>query len=155
LGFYYLCFGLAALATWRRPTSPPAGFGRALVAIRDAIAAEARASPGRDADTVFLFAGALAGIAAGYLLRCNPTSRLTPSLRPVILFFIAILIGGRGRSSARCSYHHLTVLPELAAPWCLVDFSLCRTFAGDRLASRRDRRPAGLQDRRPMSSIVR
>src|SRR6202034_4321169 len=35
-GFYYLCLGLAALATWMTANIAASRFGRALVAIRDA-----------------------------------------------------------------------------------------------------------------------
>ena len=77
-GFYYLCFGLAALATWMTANIAASRFGRALVAIRDAeVAAEASgiAKP-RLLMTVFLFAGRWRASPAGCSLRCNPTSRL-------------------------------------------------------------------------------
>jgi len=45
-GFYYFCFGLAALATWMTANIAASRFGRALVAIRDAdVAAEAAGTP--------------------------------------------------------------------------------------------------------------
>ncbi len=119
-GFYYLCFGLAALATWMTANIAASRFGRALVAIRDAeVAAEASgiARP-RWLMTVFLFAGALAGIAGG--LFSSLQSYITPDAFTFdlsILFFIAILIGGRGSIlGPLLGTIILTVLPELAAP---------------------------------------
>ena len=119
-GFYYLCFGLAALATWMTANIAGSRFGRALIAIRDAdVAAEASgiAKP-RWLMTVFLFAGALAGIAGG--LFSSLQSYITPDAFTFdlsILFFIAILIGGRGSIlGPLLATIILTVLPELAAP---------------------------------------
>src|ERR1700686_3338071 len=119
-GFYYFCFGLAALATWMTANIATSRFGRALVAIRDAeVAAEASgiAKP-RWLITVFLFAGALAGIAGG--LFSSLQSYITPDAFTFdlsILFFIAILIGGRGSIlGPLLGTIILTVLPELAAP---------------------------------------
>jgi branched-chain amino acid transport system permease protein len=138
-GFYYFCFGLAALATWMTANIAASRFGRALIAIRDAeVAAEASgiAKP-RWLMTVFPFAGALAGIAGG--LFSSLQSYITPDAFTFdlsILFFIAILIGGRG-----------SILGPLLGTISLVDFSLCRTLAVDRAGGpRRDRRPAGLQE---------
>jgi ABC-type branched-subunit amino acid transport system ATPase component/ABC-type branched-subunit amino acid transport system permease subunit len=119
-GFYYFCFGLAALATWMTANIAGSRFGRALVAIRDSeVAAEASgiAKP-RLLMTVFLFAGALAGIAGG--LFSSLQSYITPDAFTFdlsILFFIAILIGGRGSIlGPLLGTIILTVLPELAAP---------------------------------------
>jgi branched-chain amino acid transport system permease protein len=119
-GFYYFCFGLAALATWMTANIAASRFGRALVAIRDAeVAAESSgiAKP-RLLMTVFLFAGALAGIAGG--LFSSLQSYITPDAFTFdlsILFFIAILIGGRGSIlGPLLGTVILTVLPELAAP---------------------------------------
>ena len=59
-GFYYFCFGLAAICTWMTANVAASRFGRALTAIRDAeVAAEACgiAKPALLA-TVFLFSGA-------------------------------------------------------------------------------------------------
>jgi branched-chain amino acid transport system permease protein len=119
-GFYYFCFGLAALATWMTANIAASRFGRALVAIRDAeVAAEASgiAKP-RLLMTVFLFSGALAGIAGG--LFSSLQSYITPDAFTFdlsILFFIAILIGGRGSIlGPLLGTVILTVLPELAAP---------------------------------------
>jgi len=119
-GFYYFCFGLAALATWMTANIAASRFGRALIAIRDAeVAAEASgiARP-RLLMTVFLFSGALAGIAGG--LFSSLQSYITPDAFTFdlsILFFIAILIGGRGSIlGPLLGTAILTVLPELAAP---------------------------------------
>jgi branched-chain amino acid transport system permease protein len=119
-GFYYLCFGLAALATWMTANIAASRFGRALIAIRDAdVAAEASgiAKP-RWLITIFLFAGALAGVAGG--LFSSLQSYITPDAFTFdlsILFFIAILIGGRGSIlGPLLGTIILTVLPELAAP---------------------------------------
>src|SRR5712671_1590737 len=119
-GFYYLCFGLAALATWMTANIAGSRYGRALIAIRDAdVAAEASgiAKP-RWLITVFLFAGALAGVAGG--LFSSLQSYITPDAFTFdlsILFFIAILIGGRGSIlGPLLGTIILTVLPEFAAP---------------------------------------
>src|SRR5258707_2106137 len=119
-GFYYLCFGLAALATWMTANIAASRFGRALVAIRDAeVAAEASgiARP-RWLMTVFLFSGALAGIAGG------PFSSLQASITAgsmtfdlSVLFFIAILIGGAGPiTGPPPGTMTLTGVAELAPP---------------------------------------
>src|SRR5260370_7370570 len=74
-------------------------FGRALVAVRDAeVAAEASgvAKP-RLLVAVFLFAGALGGVAGG--LFASLQSYITPdafTFEMSVLFFLAILIGGPG-----------------------------------------------------------
>ncbi len=85
-GFYYFCFGLAALATWMTANIAASRFGRALVAIRDAeVAAEASgiAKP-RLLMTVFLFSGALAGVAGGLFssLQSYITLHRHPDRRP-------------------------------------------------------------------------
>ncbi len=119
-GFYYLCLILAALATWMTANIASSRYGRALVAIRDAeVAAEASgiAKP-RLLITVFLFSGALAGVAGG--LFSSLQSYITPDAFTFdlsILFFIAILIGGRGSIlGPLLGTIILTVLPEFAAP---------------------------------------
>src|SRR5580693_383770 len=119
-GFYYLCFGLAALATWMTGNIAASRFGRALVAIRDAdVAAEASgiARP-RLLMAVFVFSGALAGVAGG--LFSSLQSYITPDAFTFdlsVLFFIAILIGGRGSiMGPLLGTIILTVLPEFAAP---------------------------------------
>ncbi|MBX3501727.1 MAG: branched-chain amino acid ABC transporter ATP-binding protein/permease [Alphaproteobacteria bacterium] len=119
-GFYYLCLLLAALATWMTANVASSRFGRALVAIRDAeVAAEASgiAKP-RLLMTVFVFAGALAGVAGG--LFSSLQSYITPDAFTFdlsVLFFIAILIGGRGSiMGPLLGTIILTALPEFAAP---------------------------------------
>jgi ABC-type branched-subunit amino acid transport system ATPase component/ABC-type branched-subunit amino acid transport system permease subunit len=119
-GFYYLCFGLAATCTWMTANVAASRFGRALTAIRDAeVAAEACgiAKPALLA-TVFLFSGAVAAIAGG--LFASLQSYITPdafTLDLSVLFFIAILIGGRGSIlGPLLGTILLTVLPEFAAP---------------------------------------
>jgi len=119
-GFYYFCFILAALATWMTANLASSRFGRALVAIRDAeVAAEASgiAKP-RLLVAVFLFAGALGGVAGG--LFSSLQSYITPdafTFEMSVLFFIGILIGGRGSIlGPLLGTIILTVLPEFAAP---------------------------------------
>ncbi len=119
-GFYYFCFGLAAICTWMTANIAASRFGRALTAIRDAeVAAEASgiAKPAL-LGTVFLFSGAVAGVAGG--LFASLQSYITPdafTLDLSILFFIAILIGGRGSIlGPLLGTVLLTVLPEFAAP---------------------------------------
>jgi len=119
-GFYYFCFGLAAICTWMTTNVAASRFGRALTAIRDAeVAAEACgiAKPALLA-TVFLFSGAVAGISGG--LFASLQSYITPdafTLDLSVLFFIAILIGGRGSVlGPLLGTILLTVLPEFAAP---------------------------------------
>ncbi len=119
-GFYYFCFILAALATWMTANLASSRFGRALVAIRDSeVAAEASgiAKP-RLLVAVFLFAGALGGVAGG--LFASLQSYITPdafTFEMSVLFFIAILIGGRGSIlGPALGTIVLTVLPEFAAP---------------------------------------
>jgi branched-chain amino acid transport system permease protein len=119
-GFYYFCFGLAAICTWMTLNIAASRFGRALTAIRDAeVAAEASGiSKTGLLVTVFLFSGAVAGIAGG--LFASLQSYITPdafTLDLSILFFIAILIGGRGSVlGPLLGTILLTVLPEFAAP---------------------------------------
>ena len=119
-GFYYFCFLLAAVATWMTANLAASRFGRALVAIRDAeVAAEASgiAKP-KLLIAVFLFAGALGGVAGG--LFASLQSYITPdafTFEMSLLFFIAILIGGRGSIMGPVlGTILLTALPEFAAP---------------------------------------
>jgi len=119
-GFYYFCLILAALCTWMTANIAASRFGRALIAIRDAeVAAEASgvAKPALLV-TVFLFSGALAGVAGG--LFASLQSYITPDAFTFdlsVLFFIAILIGGRGSIlGPLLGTILLTVLPEIAAP---------------------------------------
>jgi len=119
-GFYYFCFFLAALATWMTANIGSSRYGRALVAIRDAeVAAEASgiAKP-RLLIMIFLLAGALGGVAGG--LFASLQSYITPdafTFEMSVLFFIAILIGGRGSIlGPALATIILTALPEFAAP---------------------------------------
>ncbi len=119
-GFYYFCFGLAAICTWMTANIAASRFGRALAAIRDAdVAAEASGiSKPAMLVTVFLFAGAVASVAGG--LFASLQSYITPDAFTIdlsILFFIAILIGGRSSIiGPLLGTILLTVLPEFAAP---------------------------------------
>ena len=119
-GFYYFCFGLAAICTWMTANLVASRFGRALTAIRDAeVAAEASGiSKPALLVPVFLFSGAVAAVSGG--LFASLQSYITPdafTLDLSVLFFIAILIGGRGSILGPVlGTILLTVLPELAAP---------------------------------------
>jgi branched-chain amino acid transport system permease protein len=119
-GFYYFCFALAAICTWMTANIAGSRFGRALTAIRDAeVAAEACgiAKPAL-LGAVFLFSGAVAAVAGG--LFASLQSYITPdafTLDLSVLFFIAILIGGRSSIlGPLLGTILLTVLPEFAAP---------------------------------------
>jgi len=119
-GFYYFCFGLAAICTWMTVNVAGSRFGRALTAIRDAeVAAEACGiSKPALLRTVFLFSGAVAAVAGGLFAALQ--SYITPdafTLDLSILFFISILIGGRGSVlGPLLGTILLTALPEFAAP---------------------------------------
>lgn len=119
-GFYLLCVALAAFCTWMTLNAANSRFGRALMAIRDAeVAAEASGvAKARLLMLVFLFSGALAAVAGG--LFATLQSYITPDAFTFdlsVLFFIAILIGGRGSVlGPLLATALLTVLPELAAP---------------------------------------
>jgi ABC-type branched-subunit amino acid transport system ATPase component len=111
---------LAAIFTWMSANVAGSRYGRALTAIRDAeVAAEASgiAKPAL-LMKVFLFSGATAGIAGG--LFASLQSYITPDAFTIelsVLFFIAILIGGRGSIlGPLLGTILLTVLPEFAAP---------------------------------------
>src|SRR5690349_19329641 len=119
-GFYYFCFILAALSTWITANIGSSRYGRALVAIRDAeVAAEASgiAKP-KLLMLIFLLAGAMGGVAGG--LFSSLQSYITPdafTFEMSVLFFIGILIGGRGSIlGPLLGTLILTVLPEFAAP---------------------------------------
>jgi ABC-type branched-subunit amino acid transport system ATPase component/ABC-type branched-subunit amino acid transport system permease subunit len=119
-GFYYFCLVLAAFATWITANIGRSRYGRALIAIRDAeVAAEASgiAKP-RLLMLIFLLAGALGGVAGG--LFASLQSYITPdafTFEMSVLFFIAILIGGRGSIlGPALGTIILTALPEFAAP---------------------------------------
>ncbi|HET7887589.1 MAG TPA: branched-chain amino acid ABC transporter ATP-binding protein/permease [Bradyrhizobium sp.] len=119
-GFYYLCIGFAAVCTWLTANIAHSRFGRALIAIRDAeVAAEATGiSKQRLLIAIFLLAGALAAIAGG--LFASLQTYITPDAFTFdlsVLFFIAILIGGRGSIlGPMLGTIILTILPEIAAP---------------------------------------
>jgi branched-chain amino acid transport system permease protein len=119
-GFYYFCFGLAAICTWMTMNIAGSRFGRALTAIRDAeVAAEASGiSKPWLLVTVFVFSGAVAGVAGG--LFASLQSYITPDAFTIelsVLFFIGVLIGGRGSIlGPLLGTILLTVLPEFAAP---------------------------------------
>jgi branched-chain amino acid transport system permease protein len=119
-GYYYLCVGLAAVCTWMSANIAHSRFGRALIAVRDAeVAAEATGiSKPRMLIAIFLLAGALAAIAGG--LFASLQTYITPDAFTFdlsILFFIAILIGGRGSIlGPLLGTIILTILPEIAAP---------------------------------------
>ncbi len=119
-GFYYFCLALAVVCTWVTANLARSRFGRALVAIRDSeVAAEASgiAKP-RLLVMIFLFAGALAAFAGG--LFATLQTYITPDAFTFdlsLLFFIAILIGGRGSIlGPLLGTILLTLLPEVAAP---------------------------------------
>jgi branched-chain amino acid transport system permease protein len=119
-GYYYLCVAFAAFCTWMSGNVAHSRFGRALIAVRDAeVAAEATGiSKPRMLIAIFLFAGALAAIAGG--LFASLQTYITPDAFTFdlsILFFIAILIGGRGSIlGPMLGTIILTILPEIAAP---------------------------------------
>src|SRR6201999_1664315 len=119
-GFYYLCLGFAAFATWVSANVGHSRYGRALIALRDAeVAAEATGifKP-KMLISIFLVAGALAAIAGG--LFASLQTYITPDAFTFdlsVLFFIAILIGGRGSiMGPLLGTMILTILPEIAAP---------------------------------------
>ena len=119
-GYYYLCIGFAAICTWMSANVARSRFGRALIAVRDAeVAAEsAGISKPRMLIAIFLLAGALAAVAGG--LFASLQTYITPDAFTFdlsILFFIAILIGGRGSIlGPMLGTIILTILPEIAAP---------------------------------------
>jgi branched-chain amino acid transport system permease protein len=119
-GFYFFCLALALLVTWMTCNIAASRYGRSLVAIRDAeVAAEAVGiyKP-KLLVAVFLFSGAMAGVAGG--LFASLQSYITPDAFTFdlsVLFFIAILIGGRGSIlGPMIGTAILTILPDFAAP---------------------------------------
>jgi branched-chain amino acid transport system permease protein len=119
-GFLYLCLALAALVTWATSNVAKSRFGRALIAVRDAdVAAEASGiSKPKLFVTIFLFSGAVAAVAGG--LFASLQTYITPdafTFELSLLFFIAVLIGGRGSIlGPLIGTIILTILPEIAAP---------------------------------------
>src|SRR5204862_8362716 len=110
----------AAVCTWMTANIGGSRFGRALTAVRDAeVAAEASGIlKSTLLGKVFLFSGAVAASAGG--LFASLQSYITPDAFTIelsVLFFIAILIGGRGSIlGPLLGTILLTVLPEFAAP---------------------------------------
>jgi ABC-type branched-subunit amino acid transport system ATPase component len=119
-GLYFFCLAIAIVCTWITCNIASSRYGRSLIAVRDAeVAAEAVGiyKPGLLVN-IFLLSGALAGIAGG--LFASLQSYITPeafSFDLSVLFFIAILIGGRGSIlGPLIGTAVLTVLPDFAAP---------------------------------------
>jgi branched-chain amino acid transport system permease protein len=119
-GFYFLCVGIATFTTWLSANVARSRFGRALIAVRDAeVAAEATGiSKPKMLIAIFLLAGACAAVAGG--LFASLQTYITPDAFTFdlsVLFFIAILIGGRGSiMGPMLGTIILTILPEIAAP---------------------------------------
>ena len=120
IGLLYLCLAIAAVCTWLTFNIAHSRYGRALIAIRDAdVAAEAIgiSKPALLAK-IFLFSGALAAVAGG--LFATLQTYITPDAFTFdlsLLFFISILIGGRGSIlGPLIGTIVLTLLPEVAAP---------------------------------------
>ena len=119
-GFFYLCLAGAALCGWLTVNVAQSRFGRALIAVPDSdVAAQASGiSKPHLLVTVFVFSGALAGIAGG--LFAGLQTYITPEAFTFdlsVLFFIAVLIGGRGSIlGPLLGTIILTLLPEFAAP---------------------------------------
>ncbi|MGP1613753.1 MAG: ABC transporter permease subunit, partial [Pollutimonas bauzanensis] len=120
MGLYYLCLGIAAVATILTANIAHSRFGRGLIAIRDAeVAAEACGiSKVKLLSTIFILAGVLAGVAGG--LFSSLQTYITPeafTFELSVLFFISILIGGRSSIlGPLLGTLILTALPEIAAP---------------------------------------
>lgn len=118
--FFYICLIIAAICTWITANIGTGRFGRALIAIRDAeVAAEACGIKKTNLLLIiFVLAGALAGLSGG--LFASLQSYITPdafTLNLSILFFISVLIGGRGSIlGPLIGTIILTILPEIAAP---------------------------------------
>ncbi len=119
-GFYAFCMGIAAFCTWMTSNVAHSRHGRALVAIRDVeVAAESCGIYKPNAlIKVFIIAGMLAGISGG--LFASLQTYITPdafTFELSVLFFISILIGGRGSIiGPLLGTIILTLLPEIAAP---------------------------------------
>jgi ABC-type branched-subunit amino acid transport system ATPase component/ABC-type branched-subunit amino acid transport system permease subunit len=119
-GFYGFCLAAAAFCTWLTANIAHSRYGRALVAIRDAdVAAEAVGIvKSRLLIKIFLVSGATAALAGG--LFASLQTYITPDAFTFdlsVLFFISILIGGRGSIlGPLIGTIVLTLLPEFAAP---------------------------------------
>ncbi len=119
-GLYGFCLAIAALCTWLTSNVANSRYGRALVAIRDAdVAAEAVGIvKSRLLVLIFILSGATAALAGG--LFASLQTYITPeafTFELSVLFFISILIGGRGSIlGPLIGTIVLTLLPEFAAP---------------------------------------
>jgi branched-chain amino acid transport system permease protein len=119
-GFYGFCLAIAAICTWLTSNVAHSRYGRALVAIRDAdVAAEAVGIvKSRLLVLIFILSGATAALAGG--LFASLQTYITPdafTFELSVLFFISILIGGRGSIlGPLIGTIVLTLLPEFAAP---------------------------------------
>ena len=119
-GFYFFCLAAAGLITWMTSNVAHSRFGRGLIAVRDCdVAAEATGiRKARLLMMVFVFTGASAAIAGGLFAALQ--TYITPDAFTFdlsVLFFIAILIGGRGSIlGPLLGTVILTLLPEFAAP---------------------------------------
>ena len=119
-GFYYFCLGLAVICTWMTMNIAASRFGRSLVAIRDAeVAAEAVGICKPACWSRCSCSAAPSPAVAGGLF-ASLQSYITPDAFTFdlsVLFFIAILIGGRGSIlGPLLGTIILTALPEFAAP---------------------------------------
>jgi branched-chain amino acid transport system permease protein len=120
VGFYLFCVIVGVVCTWMTLNLARGRVGRLLIALRDAeVAAESSGvSKSRLLLMVFLFSGVLAGVAGG--LFATLQSYITPDAFTFdlsVMFFIAILIGGRGSVlGPLLGTIILTILPEVAAP---------------------------------------
>ena len=119
-GFYALCVVIAGVVTVLAANIGFSRFGRSLIALRDAeVAAEACGVAKKPLLLmVFVFSGAAGGVAGA--LFATIQSYITPDAFTFdlsVLFFTAILIGGRGAVlGPLLATGLLTVLPEFAAP---------------------------------------
>ena len=119
-GLYGLCLGIAGTCSWLTMNVGLSRYGRSLVAIRDAdVAAEAVGIvKSRLLVLIFILSGATAALAGG--LFASLQTYITPdafTFELSVLFFISILIGGRGSIlGPLIGTIVLTLLPEFAAP---------------------------------------
>jgi len=119
-GFYAFCVGIAAICTWITTNIAHSHYGRSLVAIRDVeVAAESNGIYKPHALVkIFIIAGMLAAISGG--LFASLQTYITPdafTFELSLMFFISILIGGRGSIiGPLLGTIILTLLPEIAAP---------------------------------------
>ena len=120
-GFYYFCLGIAAICTWMTMNIAESRFGRSLVAIRDA---DVAAEFGRHLEAGTAGDGVRVQRRGRRASRAACSRRLQSYITPdaftfdlSVLFFIAILIGGRGSIlGPLLGTIILTALPEFAAP---------------------------------------